>query len=88
MTEHELKNIKKGGLIYLLFIIILFSIVYLFTSCSTMKTNIMVGATSEYEDKVMFYEQNQEYHQKYDLKLTFDENGSSLSSENFFYKKL
>lgn len=88
MTDHELKNIKKGGLIYLVFIIILCTIVYLLTSCSTMKTNIMVGATSEYEDKIIFYEQNQEYHQKYDLKLTFDENGSSLSSENFFYKKL
>lgn len=88
MTEKELKNIKKGGLLYIIFIIILCFIIYLFCSCSTMNTNIMVGATSEYEDKVMFYEPNQEFHQKYDLKLTFDENGSSLSTENFFYKKL
>lgn len=88
MTEKELKHLKKGGLIYLIFIIILCIIVYIFTSCSSMKTNIMVGLSSEYEDRVMFYEKNQEYHQKYDLKLTFDEDGSSISTENFFYKNL
>ena len=88
MTEKELKNIKKGGLLYIIFIIILCFIIYLFCSCSTMNTNIMVGATSEYEDKVMFYEPNQEYHQKYDLKLSIKDDGTYLSTENFVIKKL
>lgn len=88
MTEKELKNIKKGGLLYIIFIIILCFIIYLFCSCSTMNTNIMVGATSEYEDKVMFYEQNQEYNNQYGIKLSFKENNTSLSCDNFFYKDL
>ena len=88
MTEKELKNIKKGGLIYLIFILILTLLICLFTSCATMNANIMIGATSEYEDHVYFYKENQEYHHQYDMKLSFKENETSLSCENFFYKKL
>lgn len=88
MTEKELKNIKKGSIVYIIFIIILSLIILLFTSCATMNTNIMLGVSSEYEDHVYFYKENQEYHHEYDVKLSFKENETSLSCNNFFYKKL
>lgn len=87
MTEKELKNIKKGGLLYIIFIIILCFIIYLFCSCSTMNTNIMVGATGEYKN-VTYHEESNLYHHNYDLKLSIKDDGTYLSTENFFIKKL
>lgn len=60
----------------------------LLSSCSVMNTNIMVGATSEYEDHVWCYEQNQEYHRQYDLKLIIKQENTSVSCDNLFYKEL
>ena len=68
------------------YLILIFSI--LLTSCSVMNTNIMIGATSEYEDHVWYYEQNQEYHRQYDLKLIIKQENISISCNNFFYKEL
>lgn len=51
-----------------------------------MNTNIMVGATSEYEDHVWYYEQNQEYHRQYDLKLIIKQENTSISCNNLFIK--
>lgn len=67
-------------------LILIFSI--LLTSCSVMNTNVMIGATSEYEDHVWYYEQNQEYHKQYDLKLTIEKDNISISCDNLFYKNL
>lgn len=67
-------------------LILIFSI--LLTSCSVMNTNVMIGATSEYEDHVWYYEQNQEYHKQYDLKLTIEKDNISISCNNLFYKEL
>lgn len=67
--------------------ILIFLLVFL-SSCSVMNTNIMVGATSEYEDHVWCYEQNQEYHRQYDLKLIIKQENTSISCNNLFYKKL
>lgn len=67
-------------------LILIFSI--LLTSCSVMNTNVMIGATSEYEDHVRYYEQNQEYHKQYDLKLTIEKDNISISCDNLFYKNL
>ena len=53
-----------------------------------MNTNVMIGATSEYEDHVWYYEQNQEYHKQYDLKLTIEKDNISISCNNLFYKEL
>lgn len=60
----------------------------LLTSCSVMNTNIMIGATSEYDDHVWCYEQNQEYHRQYDLKLIIKQDNISISCDNLFYKEL
>lgn len=60
----------------------------LLSSCSVINTNIMVGATSEYEDHVWCYEQNQEYHRQYDLKLIIKQENTSVSCDNLFYKEL
>ena len=68
------------------YLILIFSI--LLTSCSVMNINIMIGATSEYEDHVWYYEQNQEYHRQYDLKLIIKQENISISCNNFFYKEL
>ena len=67
---------------------ILIFFLVLLSSCSVMNTNIMVGATSEYEDHVWCYEQNQEYHRQYDLKLIIKQENTSVSCNNLFYKKL
>ena len=67
---------------------ILIFLLVLLSSCSVMNTNIMVGATSEYEDHVWCYEQNQEYHRQYDLKLIIKQDNTSISCNNLFYKKL
>lgn len=67
-------------------LILIFSI--LLTSCSVMNTNVMIGATSEYEDHVWYYEQNQEYHILYDLKLIIKQDNTSISCNNLFYKEL
>ena len=67
---------------------ILIFLLVLLSSCSVMNTNIMVGATSEYEDHVWCYEQNQEYHRQYDLKLIIKQENTSVSCNNLFYKKL
>ena len=40
-------------------------------SCSVMNSNIMIGATSEYEDHVWCYIENIDYYQRYDIKLIF-----------------
>lgn len=63
-------------------------IVLLLSSCSVMNTNIMIGATSEYDDHVWCYEQNQEYHRQYDLKLIIKQKNTSVSYDNLFYKEL
>lgn len=63
-------------------------IVLLLSSCSVMNTNIMIGATSEYDDHVWCYEQNQEYHRQYDLKLIIKHDNMSISCNNLFYKEL
>ena len=68
-------------------IIILITILFL-TSCSVMTTNIMVGVTSEYEDRVEYYEQNQEYHHEYDIKFTIKKDKIVLSCKGLFYKEL
>ena len=67
-------------------LILIFSV--LLTSCSVMNTNIMIGATSEYDDHVWCYEQNQEYHRQYDLKLIIKQDNTSISCDNLFYKEL
>lgn len=67
---------------------ILIFLLVLLSSCSVMNTNIMIGATSEYEDHVWYYEQNQEYHRQYDLKLIIKQENTSISCNNLFYKKL
>ena len=67
---------------------ILIFLLVLLSSCSVMNTNIMVGATSEYEDHVWCYEQNQEYHRQYDLKLIIKQENTSISCDNLFYKEL
>ena len=68
---------------------ILIIIMMLFlSSCSVMNTNIMIGATSEYEDHVWCYEENQEYHILYDLKLIIKQDNTSISCDNLFYKEL
>ena len=67
-------------------LILIFSI--LLTSCSVINTNVMIGATSEYEDHVWYYEQNQEYHKQYDLKLIIKQDNTSISCDNLFYKEL
>ena len=48
----------------------------------------MIGATSEYEDHVWCYEQNQEYHRQYDLKLIIKKDSINVSCDNLFYKEL
>ena len=58
------------------------------SSCSVMNTNIMIGATSEYEDHVWCYEENQGYHILYDLKLIIKQDNTSISCDNLFYKEL
>lgn len=63
-------------------------IVLLLSSCSVMNTNIMIGATSEYDDHVWCYEQNQEYHRQYDFKLIIKHDNTSISCNNLFYKEL
>ena len=68
--------------------ILIIIITLLLASCSVMNTNIMVGATSEYEDHVWCYEQNQEYHRQYDLKLIIKQENTSVSCDNLFYKEL
>ena len=68
---------------------LLIIIIMLFlSSCSVMNTNIMIGVTSEYEDHVWCYEENQEYHILYDLKLIVKQNNTSISCDNLFYKEL
>lgn len=67
--------------------IIILLLSFLF-SCSVMNTNIMVGVTSEYDDHVWCYEQNQEYHRQYDLKLTIKKDSINVSCDNLFYKEL
>ena len=37
--------------------------------CSTLSVNIMIGISSEYDDHVEMYEENQQYHKKYDIIL-------------------
>lgn len=68
-------------------ILIIITILFL-SSCSVMNTNVMIGATSEYEDHVWCYEENQEYHQQYDLKLIIKQDNTSASCNNLFYKEL
>ena len=68
---------------FLIIIMILF-----LSSCSVMNTSIMIGATSEYEDHVWCYEENQEYHILYDLKLIVKQDNASISCDNLFYKEL
>lgn len=68
---------------FLIIIMILF-----LSSCSVMNTSIMIGATSEYEDHVWCYEENQEYHILYDLKLIVKQDNTSISCDNLFYKEL
>lgn len=67
--------------------ILVFFLLFL-SSCSVMNTNIMIGATSEYEDHVWCYEENQEYHILYDLKLIIKQDNTSISCDNLFYKEL
>lgn len=73
-----MKKLKYILVFFLLFLV----------SCSVMNTNIMIGATSEYEDHVWYYEQNQEYHRQYDLKLIIKRENTSVSCDNLFYKEL
>lgn len=68
--------------------ILIIIITLLLASCSVMNTNVMIGATSEYEDHVWYYEQNQEYHRQYDLKLIIKQKNTSISCDNLFYKEL
>ena len=67
---------------------ILVIIVLLLSSCSVINTNIMLGITSEYEDHVECYEENQEYHRQYDIKLSIKQDNTSISCDNLFYKEL
>lgn len=67
--------------------VLVFFLLFL-SSCSVMNTNIMIGATSEYDDHVWCYEQNQEYHRQYDLKLIIKQDNTSISCNNLFYKEL
>lgn len=68
--------------------ILIIIIALLLASCSVINTNIMIGATSEYEDHVWCYEQSQEYHRQYDLKLIIKQDNASISCDNLFYKEL
>lgn len=68
--------------------ILIIIITLLLSSCSVMNTNVMIGVTSEYEDHVWCYEENQEYHKQYDLKLTIEKDNISISCDNLFYKNL
>lgn len=68
-------------------ILIIIMILFL-SSCSVINTSIMIGATSEYEDHVWCYEENQEYHILYDLKLIVKQDNTSISCDNLFYKEL
>lgn len=36
-------------------------------SCSSIKFSISLTATGEYEDKVEYYQENQEYHKQYGI---------------------
>lgn len=68
--------------------ILIIIIVLFLSSCATIDMNIMIGVTSEYEDHVWCYEQNQEYHRQYDLKLTIEKDNISISCNNLFYQEL
>lgn len=67
--------------------VLVFFLLFL-SSCAVMNTNIMIGATSEYEDHIWCYEENQEYHILYDLKLIIKQDNTSISCDNLFYKEL
>ena len=68
--------------------ILVIIIVLFLSSCATIDMNIMIGVTSEYEDHVWCYEENQECHHQYDLKLIIKQNNTSISCNNLFYKEL
>lgn len=65
------------------FLIVLFCI--LFSSCTYMTYNIMLGPTGEYNDRVMYYIENIDYHNKYDIILSYKNDSLILKTNNLFY---
>ena len=42
-------------------------VLFILASCSNIKFSISLTATGEYEDKVEYYQKNQEYHKQYGI---------------------
>jgi hypothetical protein len=62
-------------------------VLFTLTSCSGIKFSISLTATGEYEDKVEYYQENQEYHKQYGINYYPLDNKIKISENKTIYLK-
>ena len=67
--------------------IIGFLILLTLTSCVNIKVSISVTITGEYEDRVEYYQENQEFHKKYGLNYYPLDKKINISENKTIYLK-